>query len=81
MVMLGAHSLAGDQTSLSFKIRGCKYFGIRIVLTPADTYDVEFFKWGKQRGLKAVLKETREGIYFDMLHDVIESVTGLRTSL
>ena len=51
---------------------------VRITLTPADEYDVEF---GKLRGLNYKVIETVEGVYCDMLQDVFTSATGLLTSL
>ena len=39
-----------------------------------DTYDLEF---GKVWGMNYKVKSTFEGAYVDMLHDLIESKTGL----
>ena len=43
-----------------------------------DTYDVEFISI---RGDKMTVKSEVKGVYADMLRDVFEQHTGLRTSL
>ncbi len=77
--MLGAKDLVGSDNSLTFKIRGCRKIShIRVTLTPADLYDVEYLKVFKFE-CKDVAKT--EGIYADMMHSDIEDKTGLYTSL
>ena len=50
----------------------------RINLNSMDTYDVEFISI---RGDKMTVKSEVKGVYADMLRDVFEQHTGLRTSL
>ena len=80
LYMLGASALVGSEDSLQFSIKGCRTINkIRIVLTPADTYTVQFWKMGRLANMKLV-REVEE-VYCDQLHGVIESHTGLYTSL
>lgn len=73
--MMGAKNLVGDDRSLMFSIRGCPTINkIRITLEPSDTYKIEFFKF---RNPDCKLVAELDGVYFDMLHSVIESKTGL----
>ena len=51
---------------------------IKITLTPLDLYDVEFHAI---RTPNVKLKSEAKGIYADMLHQSIESNTGMRTSM
>jgi hypothetical protein len=56
----------------------------RIILTPADTYDVVFYKQTlNKKTLDVTVKEIAqyEGIYFDQLQPIFTSVTGLDTKL
>lgn len=78
--LLGAYGLVGGDNFLQFAIKGCRHINkIRIELDPSDTYTVQFWKIG--RGGESMNKVAeREGIYCDMLHDVIESETGLYTT-
>jgi hypothetical protein len=67
---------AGDD-NLCFKVmrNGEKVTHVRVTLNAADTYDVEFIRcWGTKapKTLKTV-----EGVYCDMLREVISSGTGL----
>jgi len=79
LFMLGAKNLLDHGDALSFRIRGSKAANyIKITLTAADLYDIEF---GKVWGTKYTIKATEEGIYFDMLHESIERNTGLYTKL
>ena len=57
--------------------------GVRITLTPADLYTVEFLALRKGAdGLTGVEVVSKfEGVYCDMLADVFEEATGLYTSL
>ena len=87
IVMLGAKGFAGDEKSLKFKIgRNSKRIThIKITLTSMDLYTVEFFRM--PRDLTKLTPETQkpvhtsEMIYDDMLHDCIETHTGLYTHL
>lgn len=80
LFMLGAQNFLGDATTLTFKVRGSRLVThIRITLTPMDTYTVTFLK---VRGFNPpVSVAVIEDVYNDGLLQVIESNTGLRTSL
>ena len=79
LYMLGAKNLLAHDDALSFRIRGSKAVNyIKITLTPADLYDVEY---GKVWGMNYTVKATEEGIYCDMMHESIERNTGLYTKL
>lgn len=79
LFMLGAQNLGATSNSLSFKIRGSKTVShIKVELTPADEYDVTFYK---VRGNRIISQETIAGIYCDMLATLISDKTGLATSL
>ncbi len=57
--------------------------GVKITLTPSDTYRVEFYAWRTlQGGLSgfAVVGDF-DDIYCDQLRDVFDRATGLATSL
>ena len=80
--MLGAYNLLNhgdEEKALSFRIKGSRKVNyIKISLTPADLYDIEF---GKVWGLNYKVVKTVEGVYADMMHDLIEQNTGLYTKL
>jgi hypothetical protein len=77
--MMGAKNLLDHGDALSFRIRGSKAVNyIKITLNAMDTYDLEF---GKVWGMNYKVKSTFEGAYVDMLHDLIESKTGLYLKL
>jgi len=81
LYMLGAYNLLshGDENALSFRIKGSRKVNyIKITLTPADLYDMEF---GKIKKYDYDVVETHNGVYVDMLHGLIEQETGLYTSL
>lgn len=79
LYMLGAKHLLGDETSLQFSIQGCKEINkIQIILDPSDTYTMKFWKI---RGADFKLVKEVNEVYCDQLHDMIESITGLATSL
>ena len=81
-VMTGAKNFMALDSGLSFKlpssfaVNGINY--VRVTLTPMDDYTVEFMR---VRGLKVTTVNTREGVYCDVLAEVFERVTGLRTRL
>lgn len=80
LMMLGAKDILGSENALQFAIRGSrKVSKIRITLDPSDTYTVEFFK--KNGRFDYATVATVEGVYVDSLHAVIETNTGLYTSL
>jgi hypothetical protein len=55
---------------------------LKIVLTPADDYEIEFkyLAFGKGGVTEKVVRNF-DGIQFDQLQDIFEEVTGLYTSL
>lgn len=72
----------GDKDALVFKVRGSKRVNkIRVRLDPSDTYTVTFWKLGPAPYFEVDVVEEMEGVYFDMLHDVISRVTGLTLRL
>lgn len=80
-VLIGAHSFTGGKDRLTFKIKAKANQGIRainIILTPADTYTVEFYRI---KGIEVKKVEMVEDVYCDELRSVIERVTGLYLSL
>jgi hypothetical protein len=79
--MLGANSLVDLGNGLRFKIKGCRKINtVGIELKGDDTYSVTFEKV-TQRGLKRKVVAEFANVYFDQLHAVIESTTGLYTRL
>lgn len=75
MFMMGAKDIAGDEKSLSFKIRGSKEYNyIKITLNSLDTYDIEFIKYNKNGIIR---KDEVNGVYNDQLHEIISNKTGL----
>lgn len=82
VVMTGARHLVSHADALSFKLParfakdGINY--VKVTLTAADDYRVEFFKL---RGIKFSPVSKVEGVYADMLRGVFEQATGLYTSL
>lgn len=78
--MLGAKNITGDENSLTFKIgrNVKKVTHIKIALNALDLYDMTFYK---VRGVNITVLSEHGGIYADMLHDIIETETGLDTKL
>jgi hypothetical protein len=77
-VMTGAHNFIGGESSLTmtlklggFNTKAVRY--VRVTLTPADVYRVEFI------GRNGKVKHTAEDIYCDMLQDCFLQHTGLMT--
>ncbi len=79
LYMLGSKNLMDCGDALSFRIRGSKAVNyIKISLNGKDLYDMEFGKiWGHNYKVVA----THNDVYADMMHDLIESETGLYTKL
>lgn len=80
--MTGAHSFTGDTNSLTFKIPQrpeSRIFAVKVILTPADDYTVEF--WAKKGRFDVTKAASFDGVYFDQLQELFERQTGLRTSL
>lgn len=80
LFMLGAKNLIATGSGLAFKIRGSeKANAIKVNLDAAsDTYTVTFYK---ARGIEWKTVAEHDGIYVDGLHRLIESETGLYTSM
>ena len=79
--MLGASNFiySSENPMLSFRIKGSRAFNmIRIEGEPSDTYKITFINF---KGINIKKEEVVEGVYADMLHKMIESKTGLFTSL
>lgn len=77
--MMGTQYSLADGPALVFNLRGSPTCNkVRIELTPADLYDVTFYK---VRGLDCKTVASESGCYQDMLHAIIEKHTGLRLSL
>jgi len=77
MLTGATHFRGGDdfvQFDLPSDLTHRKISKVRITLTPADVYRVEFYA-----GLALV--DTHDDIYCDTLRDMFERVTGLYTSL
>lgn len=84
LFMLGASNLVGTENSLTFHIgRNSKSVShIRITLMPSDTYKVEFLRVRRQKGVPVTKTVSEsEDVYDISLRQVIESGTGMRTSL
>jgi len=80
LYMIGAKNLIDHGNGLSLRtgrVAAGKANYIKITLNASDTYDMEFQKIAKN--CKVIAEET--GVYFDMLHGMIEQHTGLYTSL
>lgn len=80
LAMTGAKNLVGGKDSLKMQIgRNAKRVThVRVSLSPADLYNVEFFSI---RGLNVRTLATREGVDAESLRRVFETETGLYTSL
>jgi hypothetical protein len=59
-----------------FALDGINY--VKITLTLADEYEMEFFA---RRGASLKSKARREGVYCDQIRAIFRQVTGLDTSL
>lgn len=80
-VMTGARDFVALESGVQFAIgKGAKagINKVRILLTPADTYTVEFWKI---RGADATLVSTTDDVYCDSLSRVFEQATGFSTTL
>jgi hypothetical protein len=82
IAMTGAKDFVGGYNCLHFKLPSNfakhKITVVKITLTDADLYDVEFGKI--RRGCYQPV-ESHEGLFFDQLQEVFTSVTGLDTHL
>lgn len=79
LYMMGAKNLATSGNDLSFRIKGSKRVNhVKVALNSMDTYDITFSKiWG----VKIAEVASHDGIYCDMMQDLIEKETGLYLSL
>lgn len=68
-----------DPTWVSIRIKGSplsvNYLKISLI---NDEYRMEF---GRIHGTKYTVKKVVEGVYFDQLHEMIETYTALRTQI
>ena len=78
VAMTGARKFIGAANSLSFRLpRASQGINVvRVILTPADTYDVEFLR---VRAGEVTPVETCDGVYCDQLQDIFQGATGLAT--
>lgn len=80
LAMTGASNLLGRPDGLSFKVgrNDAKVTHVRVTLTPADEYRIEFIN---VRGRNVNPLATVEGVHADSLAQVFTRKTGLRVSL
>lgn len=82
IAMTGAKNFVGGQYTLTFSLpRGFatnKADKVRVTLTPADLYTVEFFK---TRRLELVPIASHDGLYAEDLAGLFTAETGLDTHL
>ncbi len=80
LAMIGAKNIFGGEKHLQMKLgrNAHKWTHLTITLNDMDTYDLRFI-----RIFKMDIKNEKivSGVYADMLHNVIEDVTGMYTSL
>jgi hypothetical protein len=82
IAMTGAKNFTGYPDALMFSLPGAGGFtknGINIVkitLTPADTYTMEFTR---RRGSKFTTINVTEDVYWEDLTEIFRQVTGLET--
>jgi hypothetical protein len=87
LFMLGAKELLGDETSLRFKIgRNAKSVShIKVIYHAGlDTYEVQALRMRRPKGSpipETKVLESTSDVYVDSLHTVIESLTGMHTSI
>lgn len=80
--MLGAFNLVDCGDGLSFRFKGSRKANYcKVTLAGNDTYTVEFLKIGRAPNFSQTEVRKESGVYADMLHAMIESTTGLATSL
>ena len=80
LFMIGAKQLVADTNKLMFKVgrNANKINHITIELTADDLYKMTF---RYIHGMNITVRAEHEGIYCDMLNQMIEKETGLYTSL
>lgn len=78
IAMTGAKNFVGGENFLQFKLPSNfakdKINLVKIILTPADLYDIEFYNF---RGVNLKLVHKSEGNYADMLQAEFTAATGL----
>ncbi len=81
IVMTGAKNFVYSKDSLSFQIpRANNITHVKIELTPADLYDVEFGKI-KHKTFDYIIIKKYSGVYWDNLQEIFTEATGLDTRL
>lgn len=88
MVMTGANRFTHDKGALTFRLPGSGGFCrngincVRVALTPADLYRMEFDRVVKRKGRYEVdCVAIEEAIYEDMLQACFTEHTGLETKI
>ena len=78
--MTGSNRFVALEQGIGMKLvkNNSKANYLRIKLTPADEYDIDFIKVGKN---KMEFIEQYTGAHFDQLQDIFTGVTGLLTKL
>ena len=80
-VMTGADKFVALESGLSFSFKGSRVANhCRVILTPDDLYDFEFYKYSPSKGTCTPVKKY-EHVYDDMLQPLFKEVTGLNTFL
>lgn len=80
LFMIGAKNLIAGKNYLQMKLgrNSGSWNALKIALNGLDLYDMTFYKIRK---LTVTKEKTVDNIYCDQLHSIIESETGLRTTL
>jgi len=80
LFMIGAKNLVAGKDYLQMRLgrNAGSWNALKIALNGLDLYDMTFYKIRK---LTVTKEKTVDNIYCDQLHDIIESETGMATSL
>jgi len=85
VAMTGARNMTSDVDSLTVKLpsRFAKdgINAVKIKLTPADTYEVIFYRLGRAPTFKVTVVSEHSDVYVDSLRTLFSSETGLALSL
>ena len=83
LAMMGAKNLIGTRAGLSFKVgrNPKRVTHVRVTLDPTDTYTVEFLLVNDRASVTVKTLSELDGVYADMLLDVLKSGTGLEVRL
>ena len=76
IAMTGAKNFSGTENSLLFRVPSRKANWVKITLDASDTYTMEF---SLVRGANIKSVKQVSMVYFDMLQDIFEEVTGFYT--